>query len=139
MMKGATGYENEGSLKNPVNQVVAVLPHDIDAKVIVRALHAAGVSSDSIGLLVGRRDAHKLDAASGKHGWLGKLARVGPDLGDLDAHHLRNYLKALEEDRTVIAVVGEAGNKRREIAGLLKGYGAAYINSYGMFSIEGLA
>ncbi|HET9377220.1 MAG TPA: hypothetical protein VFO40_19750 [Chthoniobacterales bacterium] len=93
----------------------------------------------SIGVLVGRRDTHKLGAASGKHGWLVKLAQIGPVLGDLDAHHLRNYLRALEENRTVIAVVGEDGNKRREIAGLLKGYGAAYINSYGMFSIEGLA
>jgi hypothetical protein len=89
-MKGATDYEDEGSLKDPVNQVVAVLPHGVDAKVVVRALHEAGISSDSIGVLVGRRDAHKLDAASGKHGWLAKLAQIGPGLGDLDAHHLRN-------------------------------------------------
>jgi hypothetical protein len=69
---------------------------------------------------------------------LSKLARIGPDFGDLDAHHLRNYLRALESDRTVIAVVGEDGKKRREIADLLKRFGATYINSYGMFSIEGL-
>jgi hypothetical protein len=70
---------------------------------------------------------------------LAKLAQTGPGLGDLDAHHLRSYLRVLEENRTVIALVGEDGNKRREIADLLKGYGATYINSYGMFSIEGLA
>jgi hypothetical protein len=137
-MKGATDYEDEGSLKNPVNQVVAVLPSDIDLQAVVRSLHEAGFSGDSIGVLAGRRDAHKLDAASGKHGRLAKLAQIGPAFGDLDAHHLRNYLKALEENRIVIAVVGEDGNKRREIADLLKRFGATYINSYGMFSMEGL-
>jgi len=45
-MKGATGYEDEGSLKNPVNQMVAVLPHDVHAKVVVQALHKAGISSE---------------------------------------------------------------------------------------------
>ena len=137
-MKGATDYEDEGSLKNPVNQVVAVLPVDADAGAVIRSLHEAGFSDDSIGVLAGRPDAHKLDSASGKHGWLAKLAQIGPDFGDLDAHYLRNYVKALEENRAVIAVVGEDGNKRREIADLLKRFGAAYINSYGMFSIEGL-
>ena len=138
-MKGATDYEDEGSLKNPANQVVAVLPVDTDASAVIRSLHGAGFSEESIGVLTGRRDAHKLDAASGKHGWLAKLARIGPGFGDLDTHHLRNYVKALEENRTVIAVVGEDGNKRREIAVLLKRFGATYINSYAMFSIEGLA
>lgn len=108
-MKGATDYEDEGSLKNPVNQVVAVLPPDIDARAVIQSLNEAGFSDDSIGVLSGRKDAHKLDAASGNHGWLSKLARIGPDFGDLDAHHLRNYLRALESDRTVIAVVGEDG------------------------------
>ena len=45
---------------------------------------------------------------------------------------------ALEENRTVIAVFGEDGNKRREIADLLKRLSATYINSYGMFSYRGL-
>jgi hypothetical protein len=36
------------------------------------------------------------------------------------------------------SLVAETGEKRREIAELLKRYGASYINSYGMFSIEAL-
>lgn len=69
-MEGATDYEDQGSLKNPVNQVVAVFAPEIDTEEVVRLLHQAG--------------------------------------------------------------------KRREIADLLKLQGATYINSYGMFSIEGL-
>ena len=81
-------------------------------------------------MLSGRQDAHKLDSASGKHGWSAKLAQIGPSFGDLDAHNLRNYAKALQSDRTVMAVVAEPGSKRREIADLLKRQGATYINSY---------
>ena len=137
-MEGASDFEDEGSLKNPVNQVLAVLDSSVDTKAVIQSLNRAGFPEDSIGVLGGRKDADKLDKASGKHGWLAKLAQIGPSFGDLDAHHLRNYAKALEENRTVISVVAEIGEKRREIANLLKRYGASYINSYGLFSIEAL-
>jgi hypothetical protein len=137
-MEGATDYEDESSLKNPVNQVLAVLEPSIDTKAVIQSLNRAGFPEDSIGVLGGRKDAEKLAKASGKHGWLTKLAQIGPSFGDLDAHHLRNYAKALEENRTVISVVARTGEERREIAELLKRYGASYINSYGMFSIETL-
>ena len=137
-MKGATDYEDQGDLKNPVNQVVAILPRVADVEGIVADLHRVGFASDDIGVLSGRKDAHKLDAASGRHGWLTKLARVGPGFGDLDAGNLKDYAEALRNNETVIAVVATLGSKRREIADLLKQHGAKFINSYGMFSIEGL-
>jgi hypothetical protein len=118
--------------------VIGVLDPDVNPTELIRSLHESGFSEDSIGVLAGRKDSHKLDKASGRHGWLAKLAQIGPSIGDLDAHHLRNYAKALEEDRTVISVVAETGEKRREIADLLKRHGATYINSYGMFSIKAL-
>jgi len=51
---------------------------------------------------------------------------------------LKDYAEALRNDETVIAVSAKLGEKRREIADLLKQYNAKFINSYGMFSIEGL-
>ncbi len=137
-MKGATDYENQDDLKNPVNQVVAILPGGADVEGIVAILHQAGFSSESIGVLSGRKDAHKLDAASGKTGLVRKLAQIGPDFGDLDAGHLKAYAEALRNGETVIAVTAKFGEKRREIAELLKSHGAKLINSYGLFSIEGL-
>jgi len=136
-MQGATDYESEDDLKNPVNQVVAILPGDADVQGIVAALHQIGFSSDSIGVLSGRKDAHKLDAASGKQGWFAKLTHIGPDFGDLDAGHLKDYAEALSTGETVIAVSAKLGDRRREIAELLKSRGAKLINSYGLFSIEG--
>ena len=137
-MKGATNYEDQRDLKNPTNQVVAIVPHEADLQRIVGELHEAGFASEGIGVLSGREDAKKLDAASGRQGWLAKLAQIGPGLGDLDAGNMKDYAEALRHNETVIAVVATLGSKRREIANLLKHYGAKFINSYGMFSIEGL-
>jgi hypothetical protein len=38
-MKGATDYEDEGDLKEPVNQVLAILSADVDRSSVVKALH----------------------------------------------------------------------------------------------------
>ena len=137
-MKGATDYEDQGDLKNPVNQVVAILPREAELPTVIADLHQAGFESDAIGILSGREDAYKLDAASGREGWLAKLAQIGPEFGDLDADNMKDYAAALQHNETVIAVVARAGSKRREIADLLKQHGAKLVNSYGMFSIEGL-
>ena len=137
-MKGATDYDDQGGLKEPVNQVLAVLPLETDVPAIIAELHKAGSESDAIGVLSGRQDAYKLDAATGNEGWLAKLAQMGPGFGDLDAGNMKDYAQALRQNETVIAVVAKLGSKRREIAELLKQHGAKFINSYGMFSIEGL-
>jgi hypothetical protein len=137
-MKGATDYEDQGDLKNPVNQVVAILPLEADAQKVVAQLHKAGFASEDIGILSGQKDAHKLDAASGRQGRLTKRAQIGPGFGDLDAGNLKDYAEALRNNETVIAVSAKLGEERREIADLLKQHGAKFINSYGMFSIEGL-
>lgn len=137
-MKGATDYEDQGDLKSPVNQVVAILPREADVQKVVTDLHKAGLASDDIGVLSGPDDAHKLDAASGRQGWLAKVAQMGPGFGDLDSGNMKDYTDALQHGETVIAVVAVLGSKRREIADLLKQHGAKFINSYGMFSIEGL-
>jgi hypothetical protein len=52
--------------------------------------------------------------------------------------NLKDYAEALRNNETVIAVSAKLGDKRREIADLLEKHGAKFINSYGMFSIEGL-
>ncbi len=81
------------------------------------------------------KDAHKLDPASGGHGWVARLAKIGPNFGDLDEKYLRSYADALHAGSTVIA---EPGDKRREVVDLLKRFGANHRNSYGGFTIEAL-
>jgi hypothetical protein len=61
----STTDEDAGALRNPVNQVIGVLDRDVDTKELIGSLHAAGFSEDSIGVLAGRKDTHKLDSSSG--------------------------------------------------------------------------
>jgi hypothetical protein len=42
----------------------------------------------SVGLLIGKEDATKLDAATGQHGFLAKVARIGLEFGDRDTDYL---------------------------------------------------
>jgi hypothetical protein len=44
-MKGASDYEDQGDLKNPVNQVVAILSHEADPAKVIADLHAARFAS----------------------------------------------------------------------------------------------
>jgi hypothetical protein len=48
-MKGVTDYEEQGDLKEPVNQVVAVLPPEADLQRIVAELHKTGFSIEGLG------------------------------------------------------------------------------------------
>ena len=118
-MRGATDYHDERALKNPVNQVVAVVSPETDLQKVISALHSAQFPEVSIGVLRGQKDAHKLDPASGRHGWLARLAKIGPNFGDLDERYLKGYADALHAGSTVSAVVAEPGSKRREVADLL--------------------
>jgi hypothetical protein len=137
-MKDATNYEEQRDPKNPTNQVVAIVPHEADLQRIVGDLHEAGFASEGIGVLSALEDAQKLDVASGRQGWLAKLAQIGPGPSDSDTSNRRAYAEALSHHETVIAVVATLESKRRKIANVLKHYGAKLINSYGRFSVEGL-
>ena len=69
-MRGATDYDDERALKNPVNQVVAVLGPETDLQKVISALHAAGFSEDSIGVLRGRKMLTNLiQLLAGTGGW----------------------------------------------------------------------
>jgi hypothetical protein len=58
-------------------------------------------------------------------GLVRKTNAHGAGFGDLDAGHLKDYAEALRTGETVIAVTEKLGDKRREIAELLKSHRAA--------------
>jgi hypothetical protein len=57
-------------LKTRSTKVVAVLSPETNLQKVIAALHVAGFSEESIGVLRGEKDAHKLDPAFGRHGRL---------------------------------------------------------------------
>jgi hypothetical protein len=87
-MDEARDFEDEESLGHPRNQVYAIIDDAENARRAAKELNSIGIEPANIGLLIGKEDATKLDAATGEHGFLAKAARIGLELGDRDTDYL---------------------------------------------------
>ena len=96
----------------------------------------SGLNRRASGLLVGNEDAAKLDAATGEHGFLAKVKRMGLEMGDTDTDYLAYYRRALLKGYAVIAVVTHDDASRTKVRTLLKTYGAHAMTYFGQFSTE---
>lgn len=135
-MDEATDFEDKGSLGHPRSQVYATF-HDAEtAQQAAKALNQIGIEPAGIGLLVGNEDAAKLDAATGEHGFLAKVQRMGLEMGDTDTDYLAYYRRALLEGQAVIAVVTHDDASRTKVRTLLKTYGAHAMTYFGQFRTE---
>ena len=101
-----------------------------------KELNQIGIEPSGIGLLVGNEDAAKLDAATGEHGFLAKVERMGLQMGDTDTDYLAYYRRVLLEGYAVIAVVTHDDASRTKVRTLLKTYGAHAMTYFGQFSTE---
>ena len=111
--------------------------HDAEtAQQAAKALNQIGIEPAGIGLLVGNEDAAKLDAATGEHGFLAKVQRMGLEMGDTDTDYLAYYRRALLEGQAVIAVVTHDDASRTKVRTLLKTYGAHAMTYFGQFRTE---
>ena len=135
-MDEATDFEDKESLGHPRSQVYATF-HDAEtARRAATELNQIGIEPAGIGLLVGNEDATKLNAATGEHGFLAKVERMGLEMGDTDTDYLAYYRRALLEGYAVIAVVTHDDASRTKVRTLLKKYGAHAMTYFGQFSTE---
>jgi hypothetical protein len=135
-MDEATNFEDEESLGHPRSQVYATF-HDAEtARRAAKELNQIGIEPAGIGILVGNEDAAKLDAATGEHGFLAKVVRMGLEMGDTDTDYLAYYRRALLKGYAVIAVVTPDDASRTKVRTLLKTYGAYAMTYFGQFSTE---
>jgi hypothetical protein len=135
-MQEASAFEGEQSLSHPEDQVYAIFDDVNKGRAAVTALNRQGIEPEKIGFLVGDQGSAKLDAATGKAGFLSRVAHMGLEMGDRDADYLSQYQKALSEGCAVIAVVVRDRNHKLEIRDLLKAYGARAITYFGQLSTE---
>jgi hypothetical protein len=135
-MDEATDFQNEESLSHPRNQVYAVIDVEERARRAAKELNQIGIEPADIGLLLGREDAAKLDAATGEHGFLAKVARIGLAMGDRDTDYLAHYRRALLEGYAVITVVTHDHTSREKVRTLLKTCGAHAMTYFGQFATE---
>jgi hypothetical protein len=135
-MDEATDFEDQESLGHPRNQVYAIIHVEEMARRAAKELNQIGVEPEDIGLLLGREDAAKLDAATGEHGFLAKVARIGLEMGDRDTDYLAYYRRALLDGYAVIAVVTHNHTSREKVGTLLKTCGAHAMTYFGRFTTE---
>jgi hypothetical protein len=135
-MDEATDFEGKESLGHPRSQVYATF-HDAEtARQAAKELNQIGIEPAAIGLLVGNEDAAKLGAATGEHGFLAKIKRMGLAMGDTDTDYLAYYRRALVEGHAVIAVVTHDDASRTIVRRFLTTYGAHAMTYFGQFSTE---
>jgi hypothetical protein len=134
-MKTAKEFENKESISVPANHILAIV-RDSQAKNVVEALARAGLSADDMGVLTGRDDAEKLNAATGKEGFFAKMLTSGVDMGDRDTKYIEQYRNALLDGRTVIGVLAKSDEARDKIRNILKGHGGRFITFFGTFVTE---
>ena len=135
-MKSANKFDDQESLPVPDNHILAIIKNPEEAKVIVETLNGSGFSPDDIGLLRGKPDAEKLDAATGKKGVFAKMLTSGIDMGDRDTDYFKEYRRALLDGYTMIGVEVKSDETRDEVRRILKTHGARFITFFGRFVTE---
>jgi hypothetical protein len=132
-MEKASEFDNRKSLTLPVDHLLAIVRDADEAISIVENLNHAGFAPDDVGVLAGKEDAAKFDAACGKKGFVAKLATAGVDLGDRDTDYLKRYRRAVLNGRTVIAVAAKDDDARDKAKQILETHGARFITFFGRF------
>ena len=135
-MDAATDFQDQESLGHPRNQVYVIFSGADQARRAAQGLNQLGIEPAKIGFLVGKEDAAKLDAATGEHGFLAKIARVGLEMGDTDADYLAYYRRALLEGKAVISVVVSDQASREKVRKLLKRCAGHAMTYFGQFTTE---
>jgi hypothetical protein len=135
-MKSANKFDEQESLPLPDNVILAIVTDSNEARIIIETLNRNGFSPDDIGLLVGKTDAEKLGAATGKKRFFAKMVTSGIDLGDRDKDYLEQYRRALLEARSVLGVVAKDDETRKKARQILKTGGARFIAFFGPLVTE---
>jgi hypothetical protein len=87
-------------------------------------------------VLSGAKRVVKFDSASGRKGWLAKLATSGVDLGDRDTDYIKEYRDAILNGQTVITVWARDPELKDRARQILKAGGASFITFFGPFATE---
>jgi hypothetical protein len=132
-MEKASEFDDRESLTIPVDHLLAIVMDSDEAISIVENLNHTGFSPSDIGVLTGKEEAAKFDAACGKKGFVAKLAAAGVDLGDRDTDYLKRYRRAVLNGRTVIAVAAKDDDALDKARQVLEARGARFITFFGRF------
>ena len=118
------------------NRLMAVLDNDAAAAAGMAALAREGFTGEAVLVLLGDRDADRIDSLGNIGGpWARARRLLSFTLAD-QMVDLAVYVAALRDGRTVLSVLvaGEGGRERAKRA--LAGSGAHFVNFFGRFATE---
>ena len=133
-MRDARKFKDEEALDHPIDQICAIVQSQHSLDTIIHTLGENGFKADAIGLLQGKKDAQKLDQATGKQGLLAKVAKMWPEFGD--SAYLEQYRKALIQDKAVVGIAVQDENEASKVRQILKSGGARFLVYFGEFVVE---
>ena len=119
---------------DPTNRMLAVIDDPQAGRAAAARLDAEMGGAD-VTLLVGPRDAERIDAAGRRGGrWLRVKRIVALTQADQSVD-LATYEAALRDGRAVVAIRAGAGERPRAVE-ILRAAGAHFVNSYGLLMTQ---
>lgn len=123
----------------PTNRVAGTITDLAAARRAVDALIAAGFAPDTIDVLHGEQDLHRLDPSGGEHGVFAQLQRAliraaaGSEIKRLNYH-----VEDVRAGKSVIMVLAPEGRSRDLAADILHAHGAEFVGFYGRWAYESM-
>ena len=135
----AASIDRRDFIPYPTNRVVGTIGDAARATAAIDALLAAGFPRETIDILHGEEDLHRLDPTGVHHGFLAQFQRTLIRTLDLEEFkHLTHYVEDVREGRFVIMVLTKRRALRIAAADILHQYGAEFVEFYGRWSCEEL-
>jgi hypothetical protein len=128
---------SKGFRAYPTNRVVAILDSPQAAEGARKDLVAAGVAADTIEFACGQEGLKAIDFSGKDSGVIARMMRAIQQIGELAAYW-KNYEKALQDGKCLLAVDAEDDSVRKLAHEKIKARGGRYINFFGKLGLEKL-
>jgi hypothetical protein len=135
----STAAHRDDFIAYPTNRVVGTITDAAAARRAVDALTAAGFGPDTIDVLHGKEDLHRLDPSGGEHGVFAQLQRaLIRSAAGSEIKRLNYHVDDVRAGKSVIMVLAPEGKSRDAAADILHANGAEFVGFYGRWAYESL-
>ena len=126
-------------IKYPRGRLYAVIDDPGAGPRAVQALVSAGIDASRVEVLRGDTAADTFDGTGARHGPLARVRRAVEFTLMDQMPDFAWYEAAIREGRTVVSVRTNSGDVARDVANVLLGLEAHFINYFGRFATEEIA
>ena len=133
----ALSTERSDFIAYPTNRVVGTIAESVNAHAALDALVRAGFRRNSIDVLHGEKDLHRLDPTGAEHGFFAQFQRTLIRSLELEEFkHLTHHVEDVRAGRFVLMVLVTRRGQRALAAEILHQHGAEFVGFYGRWACE---